>query len=76
MVHTFSSDTQPREQHRHRIKVYNQRRNINVNSYNTNGVVNDGGAAAPLRLNGARDINVLFFFHPIKDVDTSLETRG
>ena len=29
---------------------------------NTNGVVDDGGAAAPLRLNDARDINVLFFF--------------
>jgi len=28
---------------------------------NTNGVVDDGGAAAPLRLNDARDINVLFF---------------
>jgi len=41
---------------------------ISTLTVNTNGVDDDGGAAAPLRLNDARDINVLFFFHPIKDV--------
>jgi len=35
---------------------------ISTLTVNTNGVVDDGGAAAPLRLNDARDINVLFFF--------------
>jgi hypothetical protein len=36
---------------------------ISTLTVNTNGVVDDGGtAAAPLRLNDARDIHVLFFF--------------
>ena len=49
---------------------------ISTLTVNTNGVVDDGGAAAPLRLNDARDINVLFFFSSDKGCGRRLETRG